>query len=192
MLKINRKIILGSGSPRRKQLLEMIGLEPIVIKSDVEEVVQYGLSPEQVVLNIAMQKAIDIMPKIDDESLLITADTIVVCESRIIGKPRDEEDAFKILKFLSGKRQIVYTGVIVWDKKTGVRYEIVEESAVYFKELEDEDIERYINTGDAKDKAGAYGVQTEGAVLVERIEGDFYNIVGMPVSKLYDVLKEIE
>jgi len=192
MININRKIVLGSGSPRRRELLTMMGLEFEVIKSDIEEVVEEGLSPAEVVRSLALQKAEDIIQKVSNDALLITADTIVVCQEKIMGKPKDEQDAYDMLKFLSGKKQSIYTGMVIWDKLKDKKHEIVGESTIYMKVLTDKEILDYIKTGDPMDKAGAYGVQTEGAVFIEKIEGDFYNIVGLPISKLYDVLKEIE
>ncbi|HAN09266.1 MAG TPA: septum formation protein Maf [Clostridiales bacterium] len=192
MININRRIVLGSGSPRRKELLEMMGLKFEIVKSDIEEVVEEGLSPAEVVRSLALQKAEDIIKKVSDDTLLITADSIVVCEGKIIGKPKDEQDAYDMLKFLSGKKQYVYTGMIVWDKLKDKRHEIVEESILYMKVLTDLEILDYIKTGESMDKAGGCGIQTRGAVFFERMDGDFYNIVGLSVSKLYDVLKEVE
>ncbi len=189
MLNINRKIVLGSGSPRRKELLEQMGLDFEIMKSDKEEIIEDSLTPAEVVRSLALQKAEDIVQRVDKDTILITADTIVECEGRILGKPIDEEDAFGMLKFISNKRHSVFTGVVVWDTKDDTKKEIVERTTVYIKNITDDEAWAYIRIGEPMDKAGSYGIQGKGAVLIEKIEGDYYSVMGLPVNKLYEILK---
>ncbi len=173
------RAVLASASPRRRELLSMLGLEFDVCPSAAEEKTQPGLSLEETVMYLAREKGRGLQG-----NPVISADTIVVIDGKILGKPKSEEEAFTMLRTLSGRTHEVFTGICVNDDCR------VERSLVTFAELTDEEIRAYIATGEPMDKAGAYGAQGKGAVFVEKIEGDFFNVMGLPVHRLYEMLKE--
>jgi septum formation protein len=179
-------IILASGSPRRKELLEQIGIEFKVIKSECDEDFDESLSPDEAVKVLSLRKSRDVFERTG--GIVIGADTVVAIDGRILGKPKDEEDAFDMLKLLSGRTHSVFTGLTVIKSKADITTVSVE-TKVTFKELDDNVIREYISTGEPMDKAGAYGIQAKGEVFAEKIDGDFFNVVGLPVSKLWDILK---
>lgn len=179
------KIILASASPRRKELLETAGAEFEIIVADVDETVPEGTKPEDAAVMTAEKKAVAVAENHKD-SIVIGADTIVVADGRILGKPADKADACRMLSMLSGVEHKVITGVCLarGDKKIT----FAQVSKVKFYDLTDEEINAYVETGEPMDKAGAYGIQGKGCVLVEKIEGDYFNIVGLPVAR---VMKEL-
>lgn len=183
-----RKIILASASPRRKELLEQCGVSPEIITSNIEESIFSNKSPEEIVMSLSFQKAINVAMKVE-EGLVIGADTIVALDNEILGKPSDSSEAFSILKKLSGKEHKVVTGFSIIDKVTGKKVVDYESTKVYFRKLSDYDIQEYLATEETKDKAGAYGIQGKGALLVEKIEGCYFNVVGLPISKLNNCLR---
>ena len=175
--------ILASGSPRRRELLEMLGVPDLTIRpAKGPERATPGAGPEQTVRELSLHKAQEVAQTCAPEDIIIAADTIVYLDGAILGKPRDHDDAARMLTALSGREHIVYTGVAVL--RGGELRQAAERTAVRFRTLTPEEIERYIATGEPMDKAGAYGVQSLGALLVERIDGDFYNVMGLPVEKL--------
>lgn len=175
-------LILASGSPRRRELLGIAGLEFEVIVADIEEKIPEGATPQEAVMSLAMQKAEAVAVQYP-ESTVIGADTVVVCDGKILGKPKDESDAFDMLKSLSGRIHTVCTGAaIIRGSETKNFCEVTE---VEFHELTDDEIRAYVKTGEPMDKAGAYGIQGKGCVLVKRINGDYFNVVGLPVSRVY-------
>ena len=182
-------IILASASPRRKEILENTNIKFDIISSSIEELILGGESPCQMVMRLAFEKGIDIASK-HKSDLVISADTIVVLDNTVLGKPKDEEEAKLMITNLSGRTHQVITGISLInlenDKKV-IDYVI---SNVKFKNLSDDDINDYIKTKESLDKAGAYGIQGYGALLVEEIQGDYFNIVGLPISKLSDLLKK--
>lgn len=184
------KIILASKSPRRREILETMGVCFEIDVADVDETVEETLTPVEAVCEISKRKAAAVLQRHKAEDcIVISADTVVVIDGKIIGKPKSAEDAFNILKFLSGRTHEVYTGFTVSGKgeeKTGF-----EVTKVHFKELCDDDIRRYIATGEPMDKAGAYGIQQKGNLFVEYIHGDYYNVVGFPISKICVTIKEL-
>lgn len=183
----NRKIILASASPRRRELLQMLGLPNLVVcPAKGEERAPEGADPEQIVCALASAKAREVAEKSEKDALIIAADTIVWLDGKMLGKPNSEEEAFLMLKSLSGKCHEVYTGVCVMEDNT-VDCE-AEKTLVHFRELTDEEIFGYIRDGEPMDKAGAYGAQGKGALFVRYIEGDFYNVVGLPVCRLGEML----
>jgi septum formation protein len=194
----NIKIILASKSPRRQELLASLGLEFDVIASKLPEVVT-ETAPEKVVEELSRQKAEDvygiIKSKTKEPLLVIGADTVVSVDGEILGKPKDEEDAFRMLKLLQGRTHQVYTGVtLVYDTQYDENYDIAKLTFnmctdVTFYPVSDCEIREYISTGDPMDKAGAYGIQSGGARFVKEIRGDYNNVVGLPVSRLYQELK---
>lgn len=183
------RIILASASPRRKELLTRMGLtEFSVITSDADETLQEGLSPAQQVEMLSLRKAQSVASLVQDDALVIAADTVVTLNGAILGKPSDEKDAFSMLSALSGARHQVYTGVtVIQQDKTLTRHEM---TSVDFRPLSPEEIMQYIATGECMDKAGAYGIQGFGALLVEGIVGDYYNVMGLPVVCLARMLSE--
>ncbi|MGL6174010.1 MAG: Maf family protein [Cellulosilyticaceae bacterium] len=185
-----QEIILASTSPRRKELLGMLPITFRIESRNVDESLKKELSAIDNVMDIATRKA-EIISKENKEQLVIGCDTIVVLANKILGKPKDEEDAYKMLKSLSGNMHSVYTGVSLMCEKQKLSKVFYVETKVYMKVLTDEEIWRYIATGDCLDKAGAYGIQTRGALLIDKIDGDYFNVVGLPISKLYESLKEI-
>ncbi|WP_099187571.1 Maf family protein [Tepidibacter mesophilus] len=181
-------IVLASASPRRKELLSNLKLDFEIIKSDIEEFVNDKDTPESVAMSLSFQKAIDIANKTSENSIVIAADTIVVLDEKILGKPMNEQDAFNTLAQLSGKYHKVITGICVLrlsDNKKIVDYEVTK---VKMREFSDAQIKRYIKTKEPMDKAGSYGIQGYGSLLVEKINGDYFNVVGLPVSKLGQIL----
>ena len=182
-------IVLASRSPRRHELLRRMGIEDFsVVTPEVEETYPEGLSPREIVAHISRLKSDAAAKLVGAEDILITADTMVFLENDRLGKPRDEADALRMLKELAGRRHTVCTGVTV---RQGEKVEAFTAATdVYFRECTEDELRAYIATGEPMDKAGAYGVQSLGALLVERIEGDFYNVMGLPVEKLGLCLSE--
>lgn len=182
-------IILASGSPRRKEILGNTNLKFKVITSDIDEKILDNEQPISLVLRLALEKCMDIAIKHSND-LVIGADTIVVLDNTILGKPKSEAEAFDMLSKLSNREHQVITGISVINlanNKKIVDYVI---SNVKFKNLNENDIRDYMSTNEYKDKAGAYGIQGFGALLVEQIRGDYFNIVGLPISRLGDILKD--
>lgn len=181
-------IILASGSPRRKEILENANLKFSIITSDIDERIFENEEPIQLVLRLAFEKCMSVAQN-NPSDLVIGADTIVVLDNEILGKPKNEEEAFNMLSKLSNREHQVITGMSIVNlenEKKIVDYAI---SNVKFKKLTDQDIKDYISTKECLDKAGSYGIQGYGALLVEEIKGDYFNIVGLPISKLSDILK---
>ena len=189
------KIVLASQSPRRKKLLEQLGLVFEVIPSTTEENFTTS-NPEEIVTSLASQKAEDVARKVSN-SLVIGSDTIVAQNNHILGKPANAAEAHRMLSQLSGTSHTVYTGVsfAVTNGDCDIinRYSFFEETKVWFSTLTDPEIDAYIASGSPMDKAGAYGIQDDwGAVFVERIDGDYYNVVGFPLNRFYRELKNFE
>ena len=182
-----KKIILASASPRRKELLTTAGVEFEVLVSDADETIPEGTLPADAAMLTAEKKALAVAEKCTN-AVVIGADTIVVLDGRILGKPKDEADAKAMLRFLSGREHEVITGVCLTD---GTKIEkFAQVSRVGFYELTDDEISAYVATREPMDKAGAYGIQGRGCVLVERIEGDYFNIVGLPVAATVRAIKD--
>ena len=184
-----KEIILASASPRRLELLKQIGVQFTVVSSDIEENADERQSPEEIVKELAFRKAMDVAKRIAPGPLVIGADTIVV-KNGILGKPENEKRAFSMLQTLGGEWHEVVTGVAVIDSLSMVSVKGAEKTRVKMKELTIESINAYIKTGEPMDKAGAYGIQGLGAVLVEKIEGCYFNVVGLPLMKLSTILEE--
>lgn len=180
-------IILASASPRRRELLEMMGLEFQVMPAK-DELDARGLAPEEAVAKIALGKALEVAAKCRKEDVVIAADTLVCIDGVLLGKPENREEAFKMLKMLSGKEHQVYTGVAV--AHNGKSISDAEMTKVRFCEMTDDDVWGYISTGEPMDKAGAYGIQGKGAVFIEGIAGDYFNVMGLPLHKLHCMLKD--
>ncbi|MBD3384315.1 septum formation inhibitor Maf [candidate division KSB1 bacterium] len=181
--------VLASASPRRAQLLSLIGLPFSIKPSRVDEDQFLESDPQKHVLLLSLHKARDVAAGAEN-SIVIGADTIVVLDSKILGKPQNSHEAYSMLKALSGKVHRVYTGFSLIDTSSGNAISDYEMTKVYFRTLEDFEIKRYIETKSPMDKAGAYGIQDLSAVFVRRIEGCFYNVVGFPLAKFYKTLRE--
>ena len=183
------QVILASASPRRLALLQQIGIEAKVCPADFDEVSGSAVQAEDVVLANAIGKCKAVV-KIKGDSLpVIAADTVVLAEGVILGKPQNEEEAVEMLKQLSGKTHKVMTGIAV--SHAGEMLAEVCETEVVFRELTDEEIKKYVATGEPLDKAGAYGIQGMGAVLVEKINGCYNNVVGLPLTRLQLILAKL-
>ena len=180
-------IILASQSPRRKELLSQMGLRGFKITSpEVDETVDEHMPPAQVVEELSRRKALAVARHADRDDLIIAADTVVALEGAVLGKPADQREAFAMLSALSGNRHYVYTGLtVIQGDQVVTQHEC---TTVTFRELEPEEISHYIATGEPMDKAGAYGIQGLGAMLVSGIEGDYFNVVGLPIFRLSRVL----
>ena len=182
-------IVLASASPRRKTILEMLGVKDLeVIPAGGEERIPDNAGPGEIVEKLSAAKALEVAKKCSQYDVIIAADTIVWLKDRLIGKPSDEKGAAEMLRSLSGNCHEVYTGITVI--KGDVIISEHEVSKVCFRHLTDEEIAGYIATGEPMDKAGAYGAQGIGALFIERIEGDFFNVMGLPVCRLGEMLKK--
>ena len=188
------QIILASASKRRQDLLKMINLDYKVIVSDEEEVVDKSLTVLENCQNISYQKALNVLKKVKEDSIIISCDTVVCKDNELIGKPKDKLDATLMLKKLSGTSHIVYSCLTVLKVKNQEiieEYKEVGEGLVYVDNLSNEEIEDWINKGNPYNKAGGYAIQEEFGKDVTKVEGDFYAIVGLPLNKLYQILKNI-
>ncbi|MDI6604572.1 MAG: Maf family protein [Thermoanaerobacteraceae bacterium] len=183
------RIILASNSPRRRELLKGIGLDFEIVSSNIEEISE-ETEPSLLVMNLSKQKALSVAESLKDDALIIAADTAVEINGNILGKPKDKFEAYKMLKRLSGKCHSVYTGISLVsssDLKLISDYEV---TYVYIKELNDDIIWRYVKTGECFDKAGSYAIQGYGSLIVSKINGDYFNVVGLPLSKLSDMMSK--
>lgn len=185
MISTDHKITLASKSPRRRKLLKQLGLSFRSISVETEEKVKDGEKPSTTVKRISREK-LEKAQTIVKEGIIITADTIVVLDNKVIGKPKNKKDAFRILKMLSGQTHLVYTGFSIFNNSNLKYLTDFEKTSVKFRNLTDDEILEYIESGSPMDKAGAYGIQDDfGAVFIEKINGCYYNVVGLPLAKLY-------
>lgn len=181
------QLILASQSPRRKELLGLFHIPFQIRVADIDETMDPACSPAQEVARVSRLKAEAARRSLDD--IVIAADTIVVCKDQILGKPKDEADAFRMLRLLSGTDHQVMTGLTVLrGDSTTVCTEITH---IHFRELTDQEIHAYIRTGEPMDKAGSYGIQGGAAVFAEKIVGDYYNVMGLPVCRLWQILSTV-
>ncbi len=182
-------LYLASSSPRRSGILKMAGYDFTVEPAHISETVLYGTPAMQIVEQLSTRKA-EVIAKLHPDDTILAADTIVVLRGRILGKPKDEESAKAMLKLLSGNVHQVYTGyTIIHGRKLVCGHEV---TSVEFYPLSQTEIDRYVATGEPMDKAGAYGIQGKGALFVRRINGDFYNVVGLPIAKISKILSEVK
>ncbi len=185
------RFILASASPRRRELLEQVGAEFEIIPAKGEEVIT-GSEPTEVVLELSAQKAAEVADRLQgEEAVILGADTVVAYEGQILGKPRDAADAEQMLSMLCGNTHSVYTGVTIVRVQNGKseRCSFYEETEVTMYPMGREQILSYIHTGEPMDKAGAYGIQGKGALFVEKINGDYNNVVGLPIAKVFQMIK---
>lgn len=182
-------IILASQSPRRKELLSLITDDFIICPADVDETVPDNIHVEKVAEYLSKIKALALKSTARNGDIIIGADTIVVYNNEIFGKPKDETDAFNMLKTLSGNTHQVITGVTLIKNQNVKSFSVITE--VKFNILTDDEINKYIATKEPIDKAGAYGIQGKASLFIEKINGDYFNVVGLPVSKLYEEIKKM-
>lgn len=190
----NKKIILASASPRRRELMAMAGYKFEIQVSHKEEVYE-ATEPGEIVKELSLLKASDISSMNDRKSLIVIgADTVVAYNGKILGKPQSEQDAFNMIKGYQGDKHQVYTGVTILDydkdgKETVINHAV--KTDVYVNKMTDEEIWNYIHNDNVMDKAGAYGIQSGFAIHIEKIEGDYFNVVGLPISYVYEELKKL-
>jgi septum formation protein len=182
------RVVLASASPRRRQLLNLIGIAHEVRPANIDETMRVRETPRRHAERLAREKASAIATR-DPDLITIGADTIVVVNRKVLGKPRDADDAARMLALLSGREHVVTTAVAVSRGKK--LRSAVEEVRVRFRRLRDDEIEAYIATGEPMDKAGAYGIQGYGATIVERIEGDYFAVMGLPIVRLVGLLRDV-
>lgn len=176
------KIILASNSPRRREILgDFIDFE--IITREINEIKDDTFSPWTTVMGLAFGKGIEVA-KENEDSIVLSADTLVELDGKLMGKPKNRDDAREMIKSLSGNVHNVYTGYAIFKLSQAVKYVDYDKSSVKFYELSDEEVENYLDTLEYEDKAGAYGIQGKGALLVKEIRGDFFNIVGLPIGKI--------
>lgn len=187
------KVILASASPRRKELLTLMVPEFEIQVCNDEEVLQEGLNPQEQATQLSYMKAKSIYDKTRGDRIVIGSDTIVVKKGKIFGKPKNEENAKEIIKELleGDKTHKIITGLSVIIEKEGIKkeYKTFDEVKVYFKDISDKEIDKWIATGKAMDKAGAYAMQDEFGVFIEKIEGNYTTAIGLPIHKVYDIIK---
>jgi septum formation protein len=184
-----KPLILASKSPRRKYLLRQIGMKFRVVPSRTAEIISARQSPGENAQRIALEKASDVAARLR-KGIVIGADTIVVLDHHVLGKPKSKDDAKRMLRLLSGREHSVFTGFALKDVETGKQIAGVEETKVRFRILTEKEIADYVESGSPMDKAGSYGIQDDfGAVFVERVNGCFYNVVGFPLSRFYSTLQ---
>ncbi len=183
------KIILASSSPRRKMLLEQIGIPFEIVVSEVEENISLTDSPYENVKALAIQKAQKVSEQIDFDAVIIGADTMVYFNGELLGKPQNDIDALNMLKKLQSNKHRVYTGVCVI--KDNKQYTLTDYTDVYMRKISDEELIGFISTREYYDKAGGYAIQQKGALMIDKIDGDYNTVVGLPLTKLYLLLKQI-
>lgn len=176
-----RKLLLASQSPRRKELLERLGFPFDVQASDIDEVIDESMPLDLAIEKLAYHKALELKSSFPNH-IIISADTVVVLDHEVLGKPKDEQDAINMLRKLSGKKHQVITGIcLLYQDRSETHASITD---VYFYDLSDEEIMAYVKSGQAYDKAGAYGIQDDGAFFIHKIDGDYYTVMGLPIALL--------
>lgn len=189
MRRMNRRIILASASPRRRELLHQVGIQPEIVPSHVEEVIT-STRPDHVVMELSAQKAADVAARYQGQPVVVIgADTVVAADGMILGKPKSEEDAANMLQMLQGRTHQVYTGVTMIFADTKETVTFAEKTEVHVYPMEDNQIRQYIATGEPMDKAGAYGIQGYFAAYIQGISGDYNNVVGLPVGRVCHELR---
>lgn len=185
-----KKVILASASPRRRELLEQVGMTFEVLPSQKEEIITSKV-PEEIVRGLAKQKAYDVSKRVKDGDLIIGADTIVVLDGKIMGKPKDEQEAVEMISALQGNTHQVYTGVALLLPKEKEVHIFAACTSVKIYPMTAEEIRSYVQQGESCDKAGGYAVQGKFGIFIEEIQGEYNNVVGLPIARLYQKLKEL-
>ena len=181
------QLILASASPRRKELLSLFNIPFVIRVADIDEAMDPAKAPFDEVARVSREKAMAVSR--DGDDIVIAADTIVVCEGKVLGKPRNESHAREMLQMLSGRDHQVMTGCTVLRAQQCETF--TEVTDLHFRSLSDGEIDRYIRSGEPMDKAGSYGIQGGAALFCPRMEGDYYNVMGLPVCRLGEILKEL-
>lgn len=186
------KVILASQSPRRRELMDLAKIDYEVIVSEFDEIVDKKFNLEEQSKEIAFGKANDVFNNTQGNRIVIGADSLVILDGEQLGKPKDREEAVEMIKKIQGRCHIVYTSIAVLVENDGEykEYKELYEAKVYVKPMTDDEIEKYVESGEPFDKAGGYGVQTSFAVFVEKIEGEYSVIIGLPLCRIYEILKE--
>ena len=180
------QLILASQSPRRRELLGLFGIPFTIQVADIDETMDPHKPPFEEVARVSLEKAMAV--EAAEDQVVVAADTIVVCQGKTLGKPRNEEEAFAMLKLLSGRDHLVMTGLAVRRGKT--QLVTTEVTDIHFRELSDREIRAYIRTGEPMDKAGAYGIQGGAALFAQKMHGDYYNVMGLPVCRLWQLIRQ--
>ena len=182
-------LVLASGSPRRSEMLKMIGIHDFrILPDNSDEAIEPGESPEQTVCRLALQKALNVSYLCDLSDTIVAADTLVYLDGVPLAKPSDRADAAIMLRALSGRKHTVYTGLAIVKGET--QTVVAELTDVYFRELNEAEILAYVDTGEPMDKAGAYAAQGRGAVFIERVDGEFFTVMGLPLCRLTVMLRD--
>lgn len=184
-------LVLASASPRRQALIQTYGIPVRVLVSDVDESTPSDWSPQEVVEQLALRKARAVLADVRDDEIVVGSDTIVVLNQSILGKPKDEADAIRMLTALQGTTHDVYSGIACIAKATGQERVDYRRTRITMASLTDEQVRRYVATGEPMDKAGGYGIQGKAAAFVTQIEGDYFSVVGLPVSALANLLQQL-
>lgn len=187
---MTKRIILASGSEARKKLLEKIKLDFEIEPSNYEEIMTPGTPPEELAVELALGKARDVASK-NTDAIIIAADSFVILDGEYLGKPHSAEEARVMLRKISGKKQSFVTGMAIIDTNSGKTFTDFEISEIWVKEISDDEIEDYIKTGEPFSKAGGYAIQEIGSIFIEKVNGSYTSIVGLPIDKVYKILKEL-
>lgn len=185
------KLVLASGSPRRRELLSGLGLAFEIIVSEADETVEEKVTPAEMVCKLAYRKASAVSNTLQD-GIVVGADTIVVLDGNVLGKPADKQNAVRMLRLLQGRTHIVYSGIAVLDAATGKNIIDYRATQVHMRTLTDAEIEAYVETGEPMDKAGSYAIQGIGSTIVDSIEGDYFTVVGLPMELLASMLTSFD
>lgn len=185
------KLVLAYSSPRREELLKRLGLNFTIVPSKINENNFNDIAPDLLVQKLASRKAEEVAGLVEN-TVIIAADTVVVNENEIIGKPDDKNDAGKMLEKLQGRQHTVFSGLAVLSTKTAKSLVDVDHTEVYLRQMSKQEIDDYINTGEPLDKAGSYGIQGLGGIFVEKIEGSYFTVMGLPIHKLAVMLKKFD
>ena len=183
------KLVLASSSPRRRELLQNMGLELQIVSPECEEIMDAAMEAGELVKKLSAEKARDVEKRTGSDSFIVAADTVVVIDGEILGKPADEAEAAEMLRKLSGRAHTVFTGVALL--KGGTLLSDFEQTRVFFGPLSERKISAYIKSGEPMDKAGAYGAQGIGSVFIEKIDGDFFNVMGLPLYLLAKMFEKM-
>ena len=186
------KVILASKSPRRKELMELLGIKYEIIVSEAEEILEEGLTIEEQSKRLGYIKAKAVFDKTSGDRIVIGSDTMVVKDGKLFGKPKDKQDAINMLNILKNDRHQVITSIAILIEKDGKYEEHIDcdIAEVYVSDMNDEEIEKWIEIGNVYDKAGAYAIQSEFGVFVDKIEGNYSTVIGLPINKVYKILKQ--
>ncbi len=185
------KLVLASASPRRQELMEMLGFNFTIVPSKIDEEQYNHLGPVEMVKELARAKAEEVAALVED-TVVIGSDTIVVLDDKVLGKPSDQTEARDMLRKLQNRRHSVYTGIAVWDTFSGQVVVDYDKTDVFMGSITDKDILEYVKTGEPMDKAGAYGIQGVGGIFVEKINGSYFTVMGLPIHKLVKILKDFD